>query len=67
MTTELREKIRALGLELTPPLLEGTHALFKGLHAESTPPTADVRRDLRYGPNERNRLERLQAGGPRSR
>jgi triacylglycerol lipase len=54
---ELRQKIRAMGRELTPPLLDGTHALFTELHANVEPGAARVIEDLRYGPDERHRLD----------
>jgi acetyl esterase/lipase len=57
MKPELRDRIRALGREVAPPLLEGTHGLFAELHARTTPPAAGVSRDLEYGPDERNRLD----------
>ncbi|HEU4619302.1 MAG TPA: alpha/beta hydrolase [Gammaproteobacteria bacterium] len=64
MRPEVRERIRALGRELTPELIEGTHRLFAELHAragngEDGGGTAGSRvtRDLRYGPDERNRLD----------
>lgn len=57
MKPELRDKIRALGREVSPALLEGTHALFAELHAQTTPPAASVSRDLEYGPDARHRLD----------
>jgi acetyl esterase/lipase len=57
MRLELRERVRALGREITPPLIEATHRLFAELHAREEAPRASVSRDLRYGPDERHRLD----------
>jgi triacylglycerol lipase len=64
MRLEIRDKIRALGREITPSLVEGSHSLFAELHgrAEKEPGRAAsaqgrVTRDLSYGPDERHRLD----------
>lgn len=60
---ELRRKIRALGTELSPSLLEGTRALFAELHGAVEPEPANVYRDARYGPDDRHRLDVFEAPG----
>lgn len=66
MRLEIRDKIRALGREITPSLVEGSHNLFAELHARaegeqaqggSARAGAQVTRDLAYGPDERHRLD----------
>jgi triacylglycerol lipase len=66
MRLEIRDKIRALGREITLPLVEGSHALFAELHSrvdsEQTKRDEGVRggrviRDVSYGPDERHRLD----------
>jgi triacylglycerol lipase len=56
MTPELREKLAALGRDLTPAMLGGTNALFAAMNAGIDPAT-QVTRDLAYGPDERHRLD----------
>lgn len=54
---ELRDRIEALGTELSPTLLEGTRSLFAELHAGADLVPAAIQRDERYGPDERHRLD----------
>ena len=64
MDTKTRAKIRSLGREITMPLVENTHGLFTELHAAHAPPDVEVRRDERYGSDERQRLDVFE---PRTR
>jgi arylformamidase len=64
MDAKTRAKIRALGREITPGLVEGTHALLTELHAAHAVPDVEVRRDERYGSDERQRLDVFE---PRTR
>lgn len=57
LTTELRLKIRALGRDLTPAMLQETVAVFAPLHDSGIPTAAHVHRDQSYGPHERHRLD----------
>ncbi len=54
---ELGEVIEKLGTTLAPPLLQGTAALFAGRVERPHPDFCTVERDLRYGPDERHRLD----------
>ena len=59
---ELRARIKALGPNLGPPVLNPSSALFAPLHP---PPYTDVAvlRDRRYGPHERHRLDVFRPEG----
>ncbi|HEX5421715.1 MAG TPA: alpha/beta hydrolase [Gammaproteobacteria bacterium] len=57
MKPALRNELRAFGRDLVPQLLDGTHKLFTELHGRIEPGAAAVTRDLRYGPDERHRLD----------
>jgi len=65
MTPEIREKLEALGPELSPSMMQGTKELMASIAA---PPDAAVRitRDHRYGPDERNRLDIFSKGTPQN-
>ncbi len=56
MTPQLRKKIAALGLDLSPDMMKGTQGIFAesftGIDAAT-----QVTRDVSYGPDERNRLD----------
>jgi arylformamidase len=56
MDTSLRHEIESLGRRLTPEMLNATTALFARLHSNPSE-AARVRRDERYGPDERHRLD----------
>jgi triacylglycerol lipase len=56
MTPDLREKLEALGRELTPTMLGGTTQLFAAM-ARGSDPSVEVARDLAYGEHERHRLD----------
>ncbi len=56
MTPEIRKKLAGFGAELTPGMLGGTQEIFRALQP-GLPTHAKVTRDLRYGPDERNRLD----------
>jgi triacylglycerol lipase len=64
MDAKTRARIRTLGREITPGLVEGSHALFTELHAAHAAPDVEVRRDERYGSDERHRLDVFE---PRTR
>lgn len=63
MTPALREKLAALGNDLTPDMLGGTQQLMAGINNGMSPDTAVVR-DISYGPDERNRLDIFTQGNP---
>jgi triacylglycerol lipase len=50
-------RLRALGVEFTPDQIAGTRELFAPLVPGPAEVGARVRRDWRYGPDERNRLD----------
>jgi arylformamidase len=56
MTPDLREKLDALGRDLTPAMLGGTTQLFAPL-AKGSDPAVEVTRDLEYGEDPRHRLD----------
>ena len=56
MIAELRRRIEALGLELSPDMIEGSRALCAAV-AAPTDPAVEVTRDHFYGPDERHRLD----------
>ena len=56
MTPDLREKLEALGRDLTPAMLGGTTQLFAAL-AKGSDPEVEVTRDLAYGDDPRHRLD----------
>jgi triacylglycerol lipase len=60
--SDLAEKIRALGTEITPQAIGGTIALYAPLHEGLTYPGLTTTRDLAYGPAERHRLDIFAAG-----
>ncbi|BBC71944.1 conserved hypothetical protein [Altererythrobacter sp. B11] len=62
MNAELRAKLAALGRELTPQMLSGTHEIFAGLNHGMDPATR-VTRDHAYGPDPRNRLDLFRQDG----
>jgi triacylglycerol lipase len=57
MSTDIFAAIRELGVELTPPMLEGSMALFAPLVPRPTPEVCAVERDISYGPDARHRLD----------
>lgn len=56
MSPEQRKRIEALGLDLSPPMMQATQAMFaesfRGMDAAT-----QIERDLAYGPDERHRLD----------
>lgn len=56
MNAEIRQKLAALGVDLTPQMLGGTGALFGPL-VLPIPEGTRIARDLAYGPDERNLLD----------
>lgn len=65
MTPDLREKLEALGRELTPTMLGGTTQLFAAM-ARGSDPSVEVARDLAYGEHERHRLDVFRQPAARS-
>ncbi len=49
--------IRAIGTELTPEAMQASSAVFRDEHEMEPYRDVDVVRDLKYGPDERNRLD----------
>jgi triacylglycerol lipase len=56
MTPELRQKIAALGADLTPDMVRGTQAIFAPLCPAMDAATI-VTRDISYGPDPQHRLD----------
>lgn len=56
MTPDLRKALEELGREITPPMLNGTTALFAPL-AKGSDPLVEVTRDLEYGEDPRHKLD----------
>lgn len=56
-------RLRALGVEFTPDQIVATRELFAPLVPSPADVGASVRRDLRYGPDERNRLDVFSQAG----
>ena len=50
-------RLRALGADFTPDQIKATRELFAPLVPRPSDTGAQVQRDLRYGPDERNRLD----------
>lgn len=63
MNPQLRARISALGVDLSPAMIQGTRELMIPLLA---PPDTQVEitRDRQYGPDERNRLDIFRKGTP---
>lgn len=57
MSSDIFAAIRELGVELSPPMLEGSMALFAPLAPRPTPDVCAVERDIAYGPDARHRLD----------
>ncbi len=63
---EMRKKIRAIGVEITPENLGAAMKLYKPYHGTEPYPGVKVTRDIKYGPDERNLLDLfLPASGGR--
>jgi triacylglycerol lipase len=56
MTPDLREKLEALGRDLTPAVLGGTTKLFAAM-AKGSDPAVEVTRDHAYGEGPRHKLD----------
>ncbi|HYP78934.1 MAG TPA: alpha/beta hydrolase [Steroidobacteraceae bacterium] len=65
MTPEIREKLQALGEELSPPMMQGTTALMASI-AASRDAEVRITRDHLYGPDPRNRLDIFSKGRPKN-
>jgi triacylglycerol lipase len=63
MNPELRSKLKALGTELTPPMMQGTTALMAAIAAPRDA-SVEILRDQRYGGDERHRLDIFRTGKP---
>jgi triacylglycerol lipase len=62
MNPQLRNRIGALGLDLTMPMMQETQAIFAGSFRGIDPET-QIERDLSYGPDERHRLDVFRKEG----
>ncbi len=63
---EMRKKIRAIGVEITPENLGAAMKLYKPYHGTEPYPGVKVTRDIKYGPDDRNLLDLfLPASGGR--
>ncbi len=60
MSTEVFAAIRKLGMELTPPMIEGSMGVYAPLVPRPDPTVCKVERDLVYGPDARHRLDVFQ-------
>jgi triacylglycerol lipase len=56
MNNSIRNSLRALGTELSPPMIQATQRLFAASFAGLDPSTS-ITRDHRYGTDERHRLD----------
>jgi arylformamidase len=65
MKTEMRAKLKALGAELSPAMINATREMMSPL-VPAGDPAVEVTRDHRYGPDERNRLDVFRKGAPES-
>ncbi len=57
MRADLRQRIAALGVGLSPQLLQGSMDCYADLHASKPRSRATVQRDCAYGPDGRHRLD----------
>ena len=64
MINSVRNYLRALGTELSPPLMQATQRLFADSFG-GMDPTVSITRDHRYGPDERHRLDIFTKGPQR--
>jgi acetyl esterase/lipase len=63
MKTEMHAKLKALGAELSPAMINATRDMMTAL-APACDPAVEVTRDHHYGPDERNRLDVFRKGSP---
>lgn len=63
--TTFVEKLRALGTDVTLPMIGGTIELYKPLHAGASTANVKVVRDERYGTADRHRLDLFVPAGAR--
>jgi arylformamidase len=63
MKPELRAQLAALGLEITPAMVQGSSALMASIAAPRDA-AVEVTRDAQYGPDPRNRLDVFRKGQP---
>jgi len=63
MNPEIRSKLRALGTELSPAMMQGTTALLASIAAPRDA-GVEILRDQRYGADERHRLDIFRKGKP---
>lgn len=57
MNIDTRNRLAALGRNLSPQMLQGTMDYYAELHARKETPASRVHRDCTYGPDERHRLD----------
>ena len=56
-TLPLDQKLRTIGVDITPEMITATAALVAPLHANTSRDGVQITRDLKYGPHERHRLD----------
>ena len=57
MNPNIRDRLVALGRDLSPQMLQGTMDCYAELHSQKGAPIARVQRDCSYGQDERHRLD----------
>jgi triacylglycerol lipase len=62
-TLPLDQKLRTIGVDITPEMITATAALVAPLHAGTSREGVQITRDLRYGPHERHRLDVFEPQG----
>jgi triacylglycerol lipase len=65
-TLRLGDRLRTLGLDLSPEMIAGTAGIVAPLHKKNSTDGVRITRDQRYGPADRNRLdifEPVKSGG----
>jgi triacylglycerol lipase len=60
------ERLRALGTAVSPPLINGSIALYKPLHAGISTANVQITRDVRYGEADRHRLDLFVPAGAKA-
>src|SRR5262249_8948079 len=56
-TLRLGDRLRTLGIDLSPEMIAGTAGIVAPLHKKSSTDGVRITRDHRYGPADRNRLD----------
>lgn len=63
MNVVIRTRLAGLGAALSPEMIQATAKLMASLQP-ARDPAVEIARDLRYGPDERNRLDVFRKGSP---